>query len=360
MKMLKTRWPVVLMALFLCVGITACGNGTGGDAESGTDEGDTTSAEAESPDTTEEGSSEESVASTGADTSDTTSNEEPEALSLDRVTMAADNGDFMDSLIWSTADARYWPELGFTEPVEATVTQDFVAGLVGGSAWVVQGENNLFWSAMAEGSVPMRSIGVHMDGEAWILGIDEDVDPANLEGLKITGGSPGERNETIGREILTELGFDPDNVEWITVPGGPEERFRALAADQVDMAVLQPELEGLLEDIGGEFIYDEMRVIPQAGWAVTAETMENNRDAVCAFVEGQLAARQWLSEGPDRTANQDEAVELAAEYGLEPTEGDLKEWGNFLGDVLSVDGGSPAPSFDEWTEQMALQGLVPD
>lgn len=285
---------------------------------------------------------------------------EAEELSLDQVVMAADNGDFMDSIIWSTADARYWPEAGFIEPVNATVTQDFIPAIVGGSAWVVQGENNIIWGAMAEGSVSLKSIGVHMDGEAWLLGIDADVDPDDLEGLRITGGVPGERNVTIGRSILEELGFDADNVEWVTVPGGPEERFRALAADQVDMAVLQPELRPQLEEIGGQFIYNEMQVVPQAGWVVLEETLENNRDAVCAFVEGQLAARQWLSEGEDRTDNQETAVELGVDYGLEPTEGDLQEWGNFLGDVLSTDGGSPADSFDEWTEDMVDQEIVPE
>jgi Asp-tRNA(Asn)/Glu-tRNA(Gln) amidotransferase B subunit len=44
-------------------------------------------------------------------------------------------------------------------------------------------------------------------------------------------------------------------------------------------------------------IYQEYRDSPQEMWVVTEETMQNNRDAVCAYLAGWIAAKQWLSEG---------------------------------------------------------------
>ena len=95
----------------------------------------------------------------------------------------------MNQLAWMVADEKYWPDLGFTEPAEVFATDEYLAGLFGGDVWVAQGESDVIWSALAEGSVPMKIIGVEKDTEAWFLGIREGVDKDNLEGLKISGGA---------------------------------------------------------------------------------------------------------------------------------------------------------------------------
>ena len=46
-------------------------------------------------------------------------------------------------------------------------------------------------------------------------------------------------------------------------------------------------------------IVQEYNRVPQEVWVVTEETMENNRDAVCAYLEGRIAAKQWISEGDE-------------------------------------------------------------
>jgi len=281
-------------------------------------------------------------------------------LSLTQVRLADDNGDYHDQIVYRTAEARYWPELGFTEPADVVVSSDYIAGLVGGSVWIGQGESDAIWGAMAEGSVPLRFVGVHMDIENWILGIREGVDPDNLEGLRITGGEPGTRNVTTGEKMVEELGVDPGSMEWVSVPGGSEARFRALIGGQVDVAVLQADLIEPLEEEGGTLIYNEQKEVPQAGWVVTAETMEQNRDAVCAFIEGQLQTRQWISEGDDHTANLDEMVEIGREFDLEPSDTDLAAWSEFAGTSLALDGGAGAETFEEWNVDMAGLGVVPE
>ena len=212
-----------------------------------------------------------------------------------------DNDDFMNQLAWMVADEKYWPDLGFTEEAEVVATDEYLAGLFSGDVWVAQGESDVIWSALAEGSVPMKIIGVEKDTEAWFLGIREGVDKDDLEGLKISGGPAGDRNITVGEKILDELGVDPESMEWVQIEGGSDDRLQALIAGQIDVAVLQPRHLIPLKEAGGEMIFQEYKDAPQEVWVVTEETMEDDHDAVCAYLEGRIAAKQWISEGEDFT-----------------------------------------------------------
>src|SRR5688572_27739575 len=113
-----------------------------------------------------------------------------------QVRMSYDNDDFMNQMTWMVADEKYWPELGFSEPAELTASEEYMAGLIGGDVWIAQGESDVIWSAIAEGSVPLTIIGVAKDTEAWWMGARKGVDPENLEGLTVSGGPVGDRNIT--------------------------------------------------------------------------------------------------------------------------------------------------------------------
>jgi ABC-type nitrate/sulfonate/bicarbonate transport system substrate-binding protein len=279
---------------------------------------------------------------------------------LPRVQLAIDNDDFMNQLAWMVADERYWPDLGFEEPAEVVATDEYIPGLIGGDVWVAQGESDVIWSALAEGSVPMKIIGVEKDTEAFFLGVAEGVDPDNLEGLKISGGPTGDRNITVGEKILEDLGYSPNDLEWVPVDGGSDERLTALIAGQIDVAVLQPRHIIPLEDAGGEMIYQEYRDSPQEVWVVTQETLENSEESVCAYLEGRIAAKQWIGAGEDYTENQDAAIAIAEERGLDPSEGDLSEWEAEITGNWSMDGGAPADAFEQWNQDMIANENVPE
>ncbi|HEX7186897.1 MAG TPA: hypothetical protein VF423_01620 [Actinomycetes bacterium] len=284
-----------------------------------------------------------------------------DGLSLDQVKLAIDNDDFMNQLAWMIADDKYWPELGFTKPAEVVASDEYIAGLVGGSVWIAQGESDVIWSALAEGSVPMKIVGVEKDTEAWFLGIREGVDKDNLEGLKISGGPAGDRNITVGEKILEDMGVDPESMEWVQVEGGSDDRLQALIGGQLDVAVLQPRHLLPLDEANGEMIYQEYKDVPQEVWVVKSETMEKNKDAVCAYLQGRIAAKQWASEGEDFTDNQDAAVALAEEkYDLSPTEGDLEEWQVEMEYNWSLTGGAPLEAFEQWNQDMIANGNVPE
>ena len=326
--MRNVRLFILLLALALVA--VACGDSGGGD----TDDGAT-----------------DSAASEGGEGGE---------LSLSQVKLAIDNDDFMNQIAWMVADEDYWPELGFTEEAEVVATDEYLAGLVGGDVWVAQGESDAIWGAMAEGSVPLKMIGVEKDTEAWFLGIRKGIDENNLEGLKISGGPAGDRNITVGEHILEDMGVDHTKMEWVPVEGGSDERLEALLAGQLDVAVLQPRHRAPLTEAGGKMVYEEYMDSPQEMWVVTEETMNNNRDAVCAYLEGRIAAKQWLSEGDDYTDNQDAAVAIAEERGLEPEQDELGEWQDEMQYNWSLDGGSPADSFDAWNEDMISNENVPE
>src|SRR3712207_2787824 len=176
----------------------------------------------------------------GDDSGGSSGGGEDGGLSLNQVRLAIDGDDYMNQLAWMVADDKYWPDLGFTEKAEVFATDEYIAGLAGEEVWVIQGEADVIWSALEEGSIPMKIIGVEKDAEAYFLGIREGVDPNNLEGLKMSGGAAGDRNITVGEEMLEGLGVDPESMEWVQIEGGSDERLQAMLAGQIDVAALQP------------------------------------------------------------------------------------------------------------------------
>jgi len=283
-----------------------------------------------------------------------------DGLSIDQVKLAIDNDDYMNQLAWMIADDKYWPKLGFTKPAEVVASDEYIAGLVGGNVWIAQGESDVIWAALAEGSVPMKIVGVEKDTEAWFLGIREGVDKNKLEGLKISGGPAGDRNITVGEKILEDMGVDPKSMEWVQIEGGSDDRLQALIAGQIDVAVLQPRHLLPLDEANGEMIYQEYKDVPQEVWVVKSDTMENNKDAVCAYLKGRIQAKQWASEGDDYTDNQDAAVAIGEKYDLEPTEGDLDEWQAEMEYNWALTGGAPLDAFEQWNDDMIANGNVPD
>jgi ABC-type nitrate/sulfonate/bicarbonate transport system substrate-binding protein len=279
---------------------------------------------------------------------------------MSQVKMAIDGDDYMNQLAWMVADEKYWPDLGFSEPAEVVASDEYLAGLFGGDVWVAQGESDVIWSALAEGSVPMKIIGVEKGEEAWFLGIREGIDENDLEGLKVSGGAAGDRNITVGEKMLEELGVDPESMEWVSIEGGSDDRLSALTAGQIDVAVLQPRHVIPLEAAGGKMIFEDYKEAPQEVWVVTEETMQKERASVCAYLEGRIAAKQWISAGKDYKDNQDAALKVASDRDLEPAEGDLEEWAIEMEHNWALDGGSSEEAFDTWNQDMIDNGNVPE
>jgi ABC-type nitrate/sulfonate/bicarbonate transport system substrate-binding protein len=270
------------------------------------------------------------------------------------------DGDYMNQMTWMVADEKFWPELGFTEPAEVTASPEYLAGLIGGDVWVAQGESDVIWAAVAEGSVPLTIVGVAKSKENWWLGAAEGVDTENLEGLRVSGGPVGDRNITVTETILEEMGVDPDSMEWVPVQGGSDERLQALLAGQIDVANLQPRHQAQLEKAGGTMFHQEAREAPQEVWVVRSDFLEENREAVCNYIKGRVQGFQYAAEGETHTDNQDELVELTRERGLEPTEDEIAEWEAEMGNQIALTGGASEESFEAWNQDMIENENVPE
>lgn len=279
---------------------------------------------------------------------------------VNQVRMSMDGDDFMNQMTWMLADEKYWPEAGFTEEAEVTASPEYLAGLIGGDVWVAQGESDVIWAALAEGSVPLTIIGVAKDAEAWWMGAAEGVDPENLEGLTISGGATGDRNITVAKNVLTEMGVDPDDMKFVPVAGGSDERLTALLAGQIDVAQLQPRHQAQLEAAGGTMFHTEFREVPQEVWVVRSDYLEENREAVCGYVKGRIEAFQYAAEGETFTDNQDEIVEMTRERGLEPSEDEIADWEAEMGTQLALEGSASEEAFEAWNQDMIANENVPE
>ena len=283
-------------------------------------------------------------------------------LGVEQVELAIDTDDYMNNLAWAVSDAKYWPDLGFQNKAKVVATDEYMAGLFGGQVWVAQGESDVVWAALAEGSVPLKIIGVEKDTEAWFLGIRKGVDKNNLEGLKWSGGPAGDRNITVGLKIFEELGVDPSTLKQVFVEGSSDERLTAMLAGQIDIAVLQPRHLIPLREAGGEMIFQRFVDAPQEVWVVQEDFLASDQEAACAYLQGRIEAKRWIGAGKNYTKNQDAAIEIGKQdpYNLQPAEGDLAEWESEITGNWALDGGAPAEAFDQWNEDMIANENVPE
>jgi ABC-type nitrate/sulfonate/bicarbonate transport system substrate-binding protein len=165
--------------------------------------------------------------------------------------------------------------------------------------------------------------------------------------MTASGGDVGDYDELVLREIITELGLNPDDLEIVAMGGGADARMQAMIAGQLNLAIQQPRNVGPLTRAGGAILYEKAAEVPQEGWVVTRETWENNRDAVCAFVYGRIQGKQWAAEGDNMRANIDEATEIVKKYDIEPTEDELKDWERELQGNQSLDAGTTEAALDK-------------
>ena len=296
----------------------------------------------------------------GGDDSGGGSAEEGGGEVMDQVRLAIDGDDYMNQLAWMVADESYWPDLGFTEPAEVVASDEYLAGLFGGDVWVAQGESDVIWAALAEGSIPMKIIGVEKGEEAWFLGVAEGVDPENLEGLKISGGAAGDRNITVGEKMLEELGVDPEAMEWVSVEGGSDDRLVRPAGGSARRrrAPAAPH-----HPPGGRGRPDDLRGLQGGapGGLGGHRGDHGEREGVGLRLPRGPHRRQAVDlRGRRLHREPGGGLAIASDRGLEPAEGDLEEWAIEMEHNWALDGGSSEEAFDAWNQDMIDNGNVPE
>jgi ABC-type nitrate/sulfonate/bicarbonate transport system substrate-binding protein len=270
------------------------------------------------------------------------------------ITYGINNPNYATQLPIYVALAKgYFKQVGI-ENVKVITTDNFVAGLVGGSLDLAQGDTDQ-WLTAAYKSNKVTYLGSYRSSEWHILGVSKGIKkPSDLIGKKVTAGERGGRNEFVLKTMLKSIGVDPSKVDFVPLGGGSDARLQALVNGQVQGAVIFPRHLKPLRKSGGKVIYSKLAAVPQEGIAVQPSFLKENRDTVVAFWKATLKARQYIKNLKHknevlsimRKAKFDIPADFAALYKTEI-------------DQISADGGlSPAQLTELVKEEQALK-IIP-
>lgn len=243
------------------------------------------------------------------------------------------------------------------EDLEVILSEEYIPGLVGGSLDVTHGDTNVFFGSAQASGLPIKEILIHRHKEYWIMGVRKGIDkPADLKGAKITGGPLDGRNTWIQKQLLADMGLDPEkDVQFVPTSGGSDKRFAALINGTVDAASVFPRHEDGLKKSGGKFLAKKAVSAPQEGFASMGGWLSKNEDTAFAFVLADLKARQWLF----KKENREKAYSMMRELGFEIPPAFEAQYEVEL-EQLSPDGGfESAEAMDKFVAQLAETGDVP-
>ncbi len=252
------------------------------------------------------------------------------------------------------------------DSVELTQTIEGVAGLVSDSVWIAMDEPAALWPALESGLVDGVLVANVQDVDNWYLCAAPDIQtPEDLIGGQFTGGEVGNAWNVVGAKIMQEeLGIDPAEVEFVSVGGGSDAWVEALLAGQVDAAMCQPRHMPLMEEAGGNLLYQEQVNIATEMFLVMRDTWENHQDAVCAAVGGMFDFRQWMldSEEDDWSDRMPELTRLLEDAGYDTSEAGLdieRYWETtqqLTGFSWTMTLGTPAEAMDLQYDVLSREG----
>jgi ABC-type nitrate/sulfonate/bicarbonate transport system substrate-binding protein len=250
----------------------------------------------------------------------------------------------------------YFKEVGIDD-LEVTVSDQYMPGLIGGSLDITHGDTSVFLGAGDKSGLPIKMISLYRDKEWWIMGVRKGIEkPEDLKGAKITGGSLDGRNTWIMKQILVEMGLDPEkDVEFVPMSGGSDGRLQALLAGTVDAASLFPRHQAGLEAAGGKFLYQKLHTVPQEGFGAMGTWLDANEDTVYAWARADIKARQWMFN----PANKDQSYKIMRDLGFDIPPAFEAQYQLEL-DQISPDGGfESAEVMDKFVESLAITGDLP-
>lgn len=255
---------------------------------------------------------------------------------LQKLRIGEFNPNYASALGYRMAQALgYFKEHGIDD-IQVTLSDQYIAGLLGGSLDVTRTDTDAIMSAAARSGRPFKMISCYRDKEWWIMGVRKGINtPADLKGKKITGGPIDGHNTWVQRQIVKAMGLDPDkDVQFVPTSGGSDKRLLALINGTVDAASLFPRHEAGLEAAGGKFIYHKAQAAPQEGYGALGDWLEKNEDAAYAFILGDIQARQWVF----KPGNKEKTFETMEKLGYKITPAFKKSYKESLAQ-MSPDGG---------------------
>ena len=150
-------------------------------------------------------------------------------------------------------------------------------------------------------------------------------------------------------------------MEFVPVNGGSDERLQALLAGQIDVAQLQPRHQAPLEEAGGTMFETEFVEAPQEVWVVRTDFLEDNKDAVCGYIEGRIESNLYAGAGDEHIDNREAVIELVKDaQDIEPTDAEIEDWTGEFATQIAIEAGASEDSFESWNEDMIANENVPE
>ncbi|HZD37381.1 MAG TPA: ABC transporter substrate-binding protein [Actinomycetes bacterium] len=270
------------------------------------------------------------------------------------ITVGMNNPNYATQLpVYIALDKGYFKEVGIND-VKVVTSDEFVAGLVGGSIDISQGDTDQ-WLNAAQKSHKVVFLGTYRSKEWHILGASKDVKaPQDLVGRKVTAGQRGGRNEFVLKTMLQESGVDPAKVDFVPLGGGSDARLQALINNQVQGAVIFPRHIKPLERAGGRILYNKLTDVPQEGVATRTDFLDENRATVVAYWKATLKARQYMQD----RSHQAEILQIMRSHKFEIPP-DFEALYSTEIDQISPDGGLDTAKMDELVQQEQQLDILP-
>lgn len=271
------------------------------------------------------------------------------------ITYGFNNPNYATQMLVYVAQAKgYFADVGIKK-VKPITTDNFVAGLVGGSLDIAQGDTDQ-WLAAAQKSNKITYLGAFRASEWHILGVSKDIKkPSDLIGKKVTAGERGGRNEFVLKTMLKAVGVNPSKVDFVPLGGGSDARLQALVNGQVQGAVIFPRHEKELKRSGGQLLYKKLALVPQEGIATRKDFLAKNRATVVAFLTATLRARQYIED----ISTKPEVMKIMRSNDFDIPAEFESQYDNVEREQLSKDGGFDADQMDELVKEEEQLNLLP-
>jgi ABC-type nitrate/sulfonate/bicarbonate transport system substrate-binding protein len=257
-------------------------------------------------------------------------------------------------LVYVAKKKGFFDEVGIKN-VKVITTDNFVAGLIGGSLDIAQGDTDQ-WLAAAQKSGKIDYLAAFRNSEWHMLGVSKDIKkPSDLIGKKVTAGERGGRNEFVLKTMLKEIGVDPSKVDFVPLGGGSDARLQALVNGQVQGAVIFPRHEKELKRSGGQVLYKKLALVPQEGIATTKSFLAKNRATVVAFLTATLKARQYIED----ISTKPEVMKIMRANDFDIPKEFEAQYDKVEREQLSKDGGFDVDQMDELVKEEGQLDLLP-
>jgi ABC-type nitrate/sulfonate/bicarbonate transport system substrate-binding protein len=252
-------------------------------------------------------------------------------------------------------DEGFFAEEGI-EPVDVVTAENYVAGLVGGSLQITQGDTNTLLAA-AQKDPDVVLLGAYRYKEFQELALAPGIENVDeLKGKTVTGGERGSRNEAVVKQLLAKEGINEDEVNFVPFGGGSDDRLSALLAGKIQGTNLFPRHKKKLEEEGGKFVTEDLVSLPQESIATTKSYLEDHEEAVVAYWRAMLKARKFVHE----EKNKERTLEISKDHKLEVTPEFEEVWPEEVVQISPDGGFEPAAMTKLVKEEQELELLPSD